>query len=438
MVLILFRSSILNYSETLDYLYNRLPMFTRIGKAAYKGNLDNTHQLMDMLGHPEKKLKCIHVAGTNGKGSTSHFFASILQEAGYKTGLYTSPHLKDFRERIRMNGNMIPENEVVDFTEKFKSKFEVIEPSFFELTVAMCFWWFEKEQPDICIIETGLGGRLDSTNVIHPLLSVITNIGLDHTDLLGKTLPLIAAEKAGIIKPERTVVIGERNPETDSVFLAKAKEMNAGLYFAEDNWKIENVEFIEENMVANISNQKTSIFKNISSGLNGIYQKKNLITVMQAIEILQQQDWNISEQNIRYGLLKVKENTGLMGRWQVLRQNPLTIADTAHNVDSVALVMLQLSQTPHQKLHIVWGMVADKDISGVLALLPKEAAYYFCNANLPRALPATELAKQANQFELKGNGYETVAEAYSSALNAADKEDLIFVGGSTFVVGEVV
>lgn len=428
----------LSYKETLDYLYSQLPMFTRIGTAAIKKDLTNTLALCKALHQPQEKFKSIHIAGTNGKGSTSHMMASILQEAGFKVGLYTSPHLKDFRERIRINGQMISEQEVVDFVEKHKALFEEIQPSFFEWTVSLCFQHFAQHKVDIAIIETGLGGRLDSTNVISPILSVISNIGWDHMDMLGDSLDKIAFEKAGIIKAKTPVVIGEALPETEPVFKDKAKSEKAEIIFAQKEYTLDYFSTTKNGVLCDVKKGNQMYFKNLDCDLGGIYQQKNIITLIAAIDILKEQGYPISENDIRSGLEHVKRNTGLMGRWQVLKEKPFTVCDTGHNVDGIKYVMEQLKAIRCSKIRMVFGMVKDKDISKVLALLPKEAEYYFCKANLPRALDEKELQAQAATFGLMGNCYASVNAAYQSAQKEASDSDVIFVGGSTFVVAEVV
>ncbi|MCL2416988.1 MAG: bifunctional folylpolyglutamate synthase/dihydrofolate synthase [Bacteroidales bacterium] len=404
------------YQSTLDYLFSQLPMYQRIGASAYKPNLDNTIKLLTELGNPETKFKSIHVAGTNGKGSTSHMLASVFQAAGYKTGLYTSPHLKDFRERVKINGICIPEQNVVDFVEENRALFEVIKPSFFEMTVALAFDYFAKEQVDIAIVEVGMGGRLDSTNVITPLLSVITNIGMDHMQFLGNTIEKIAAEKAGIIKPETPVIIGETNEKTAPVFLEIAKQNHSEISFADQHIFLENV----------------------TCDLLGIYQEKNIQTALAAIFRVKNLFPNLSEEAIREGLANVVKNTGLLGRWQIIGEKPLIVCDTGHNEDGIKQILQQLSQTPYRRLHTVFGAVNDKDITTILSLLPKDAVYYFCKPNLPRALNEKDLQQQAQKFGLLGDAFPTVAEALEAAKKSADSDDLIFVGGSTFVVAEVV
>jgi len=428
----------LSYQETLDYLYSQLPMFTRIGAAAIKKDLTNTLALCKALNQPQEKFKSIHIAGTNGKGSTSHMMASVLQEAGFKVGLYTSPHLKDFRERIRINGQMISEQEVVDFVETHRVLFEEIQPSFFEWTVALCFQHFAQHKVDIAIIETGLGGRLDSTNIISPILSVISNIGWDHMDMLGDSLDKIAFEKAGIIKSKIPVVIGEALAETEPVFKEKAKTEKAEIIFAQKEYTMDYFSTKKNGVLCDVKKGNQMYFKNLDCDLGGIYQQKNIITLIAAIDKLKEQGYPISENDIRSGLEHVKRNTGLMGRWQVLKEKPFTVCDTGHNVDGIKYVMEQLKAISCSKLRMVFGMVKDKDVSKVLALLPKEAEYYFCKANLPRALDEKDLQAQAATFGLVGNCYASVKEAYQAAKGEANDSDVIFVGGSTFVVAEVV
>lgn len=433
----------MNYQETLQYLFSQLPMYQRIGAAAYKEDLFNTIELCKVLNNPENKFKSIHIAGTNGKGSTSHFIASVLQEAGYKTGLYTSPHLKDFRERIKINGKMISEEEVCDFVSKYKIDFERIEPSFFELTVGMAFEHFAKHNVDIAVIETGLGGRLDSTNVISPLLSVITNISYDHTALLGDTLEKIAIEKAGIIKTNTPVVIGESS-EIDFVFIEKAKKENADITFASQNLKaIDECQIIDEGknlLQYNIVDAKTQsvVYPKIKSELLGSYQCFNIPTVLTALTKLAQVGFTIQKNHIHSGLKNVIHNTSLLGRWYVLNKIPLTVCDIGHNKSGIAQVLYQISKTKHNHLHFVLGMVNDKDIDSVLVMLPLNATYYFCKANIPRGLDVEVLCSKAQTFNLKGEKYNSVHDAYKAAQNNAQVDDLIFIGGSTFVVAEVV
>jgi dihydrofolate synthase/folylpolyglutamate synthase len=428
----------MNYNETLNWMFNKLPMYQRIGASAYKADLNTTINIINYLDNPQDSFKSIHIAGTNGKGSTSHSLASVFQEAGYKTGLYTSPHLRDFRERIRINGEMIPENEVVDFIEKHKDKLEELELSFFEMTVAMAFDYFRKEKVDIAIIEVGMGGRLDSTNVIKPELCVITNISLDHVKFLGENEEQIAAEKAGIIKPEIPVVIGETQEGSKDVFIKTAKEKNSPIFFAD------KIMDCRKDNTYSLDYQQFDIYKNNESYLKelkypllGNYQKKNLATVICALDILRD-SFKIEEKHIIDGLANVIKNTSLMGRWQVINKNPLAIADTGHNVAGINEVNRQLAETKYNKLHFVLSVVNDKDIDGILQLLPKEAEYYFCKADIPRGLSADILFEKATNSGLKGKVYESVRNAYSSALANAQEGDLVFVGGSNFTVAEVV
>ena len=428
----------MNYNETLNWMFNKLPMYQRIGASAYKADLNTTINIINYLDNPQDSFKSIHIAGTNGKGSTSHSLASVFQEAGYKTGLYTSPHLRDFRERIRINGEMIPENEVVDFIGKHKDKLEELELSFFEMTVAMAFDYFRKEKVDIAIIEVGMGGRLDSTNVIKPELCVITNISLDHVKFLGENEEQIAAEKAGIIKPEIPVVIGETQEGSKDVFIKTAKEKNSPIFFAD------KIMDCRKDNTYSLDYQQFDIYKNNESYLKelkypllGNYQKKNLATVICALDILRD-SFKIEERHIINGLANVIKNTSLMGRWQVINNNPLAIADTGHNVAGINEVNRQLAETKYNNLHFVLSVVNDKDIDGILQLLPKEAEYYFCKADIPRGLSADILFEKATNSGLKGKVYESVRNAYSSALANAQEGDLVFVGGSNFTVAEVV
>ena len=426
-----------DYQHTLDYLFARLPMFSRIGSAAYKADLHNTIQLCTLLGNPQNKFKTIHVAGTNGKGSTSHTVAAILQAAGYKTGLYTSPHLHDFRERIRVNGEMAEDAFVIDFTERLKPFIEEKEPSFFEITVGMAFEYFAICNVDIAVIETGLGGRLDSTNVITPILSVITNIGYDHVNILGDTLPKIAFEKAGIIKKGVPVVIGETLAETKPVFLNKAAAENAPIYFAYEKRCIADWEMHQNVLLATIADTQTDERKNYSLSLLGLYQLKNLLTVLEAIHQLKLQGFNISEPQIADGLLRVKKLTGLEGRWQVIHQKPYTVLDVGHNEDGIKQIIEQLHHCTFAHLHIVIGLVKDKDVSMVLSQLPKHATYYFTKAQIPRALSEILLMEQANEYGLNGHTYPSVNEALQAAVSHSSQHDMILVCGSVFVVGDV-
>ncbi|BBE19163.1 dihydrofolate synthase [Aquipluma nitroreducens] len=428
------------YQQVLDFLYSQLPMFQRTGAAAYKDNLDNTIRLDEMFDHPHRSFKTIHVAGTNGKGSVSHMLASILQEAGYKTGLYTSPHLKDFRERIRVNGEMITEEAVVRFTDLFQAKNELekIEPSFFELTVSMAFDYFRSMNVDVAVIEVGLGGRLDSTNIITPEVSVITNISFDHMALLGDTLPKIAAEKAGIIKKDVPVVVGETAPETRIVFEQFAEKVQARLAFADQEYLTDySMLTVDGKQSLNIRKNDQLIYSDLKLDLLGIYQRHNVPTVLKVIDLLNEKGWNLSESIIRKGLLNVIQNTGLLGRWQIIGHNPLVVCDTGHNQAGIKLVVEQINQTAWKALHIVIGMVSDKDQDKVLALLPTNAKYYFTKASIPRAAEPEVLAAKAERFGLSGDCYPTVRQALSVALANAGENDLVFVGGSTFVVAEI-
>lgn len=428
------------YQEVLGFLYSQLPMFQRTGPAAYKDNLDNTIRLDEMYDHPHHSFKTIHVAGTNGKGSVSHMLASVLQEAGYKTGLYTSPHLKDFRERIRVDGQMISEEAVVSFTESFRKKNEEekMEPSFFELTVSMAFDYFRAMQVDLAVIEVGLGGRLDSTNIITPEVSVITNISFDHMALLGDTLPKIAAEKAGIIKKDVPVVIGESLPEINLVFEQIAERVQTTLAYGDKEYQADySMMTMDGKQSLNIRKNGDLVFPDLKLDLLGIYQRHNVPTVLKTIELLNEKDWNLSDEMIRRGLVNTIRNTGLMGRWQILGHHPLTICDTGHNPAGIRLVVDQINQMAWKALHMVIGMVNDKDQDEVLSLLPENAHYYFTKAAIPRATEPEELAAKAERFGLKGNCYQTVLQALTAARKTAGENDLVFVGGSTFIVGEI-
>ena len=404
----------MNYNETTNWMFAQLPMYQNKGKVAYKKDLSNTIKLASHLGNPESKFKSVHVAGTNGKGSTSHMIASILQEAGYKVGLYTSPHLKDFRERIKINGNCVSKQFVIQFIKSNKSFFESNSLSFFEMTVGMAFDYFAKKKVDIAIIEVGLGGRLDSTNIITPEVSVITNIGLDHTQFLGDTLIKIAKEKAGIIKENITVVIGETQNEIIPVFKEIAKNKNSKITFADK-----------------------SIIDSFDSDLKGTYQKHNIKTAIQAVRELNKRDFKISGSNIKSGLLKIIENTKLLGRWQQLQSKPDVFCDTAHNKEGLVYVLEQLQEQEYKQLHIVLGFVKDKNLDEIIKLFPLDATYYFCQPNIPRGLEADVLLSKFEDYNYKGKAYASVNNAYKEALNKAKKEDLIFVGGSTFVVAEI-
>lgn len=405
----------MTYQQTVEWMFRQLPMYQRVGAKAFKKDLSNTLKLAEHLGHPESKFKSIHVAGTNGKGSSSHMLASVMQAAGYKTGLYTSPHLKDFRERIKINGSMISQEAVVDFIEKNKDFLQENKLSFFELTVGMAFDHFAKEEVDVAVIEVGMGGRLDSTNIIKPEVCLITNIGLDHTKFLGDTLPKVAAEKAGVIKPGIPVVIGERQKQTTPVFERVAEENKAELIFAQDRK-----------------------FSKHNTDLKGDFQNKNMKGVLATIEVLQKKGWNLREEDIKKGLNSVKLHTGLQGRWDVLQEHPRVICDTAHNKEGLVLAFKQLKKEEFLNLHIVLGVVNDKDLERVLPLFPKNASYYFCKPDVPRGLEAEDLKLKAAEYGLEGKVFETVKGAYETALAEALDEDLVFVGGSNFVVAEVV
>ena len=424
----------MNYQQTIDYLYNTLPMFSRMGSAAFKKDLTNTLLLCEQLDNPQKEFKSIHVAGTNGKGSVSHMLAAVLQTSGYKTGLYTSPHLYDFRERIKVNGAMCEEDFIVDFVERMKLSVEAIQPSFFEITVAMAFDYFALQKVDIAIIEVGLGGRLDSTNVIIPELSIITNIGWDHMNLLGNTLEEIAFEKAGIIKKNIPVVIGEKKKETETVFGNIALSKNASLYFAEENFSVKDYKLSNNSIIISVTDKNSNIH-NYELDLAGIYQTKNILAVLQAIEVLE--GWKITQQNIQTALKNVKGLTGLHGRWEVIHEEPTVVLEVAHNKDGIEQMLLHLQKISFDKLHIILGIVKDKDIEQVLQLLPKKANYYFTQAHIPRALNAQILQIKAAEFSLKGNYFDDVNTALEQALSTASKDDLILICGSIFLVAEV-
>jgi dihydrofolate synthase/folylpolyglutamate synthase len=411
-------------------------MFTRIGVQAYKKDLTNTVAFCDHLDNPERKFKTIHIGGTNGKGSTSHMLASVLQQAGYKTGLYTSPHLKDFRERIKINGEMMSEDEVTDFVNQHQKFIENLSPSFFELTVAMAFNYFANQEVDIAIIEVGLGGRLDSTNIISPELSIITNIGWDHMNLLGNTLPLIAAEKAGIIKPNVPVIISEYQEEVTGIFEKKAQDCNTSFLVAEKEWNVTDNQIIGHQRKLKLNSKEHSF--QLALDLTGTYQISNVKAVLSAVIQLNKLGFNIKEQAVITALANVKKLTGLMGRWQTLQSNPLIICDTGHNLDGMKLVLENINQVDYEQLHLVIGMVKDKDISKILALLPQNATYYFCAPNIERAKLALELKLEAKTFGLIGEDYPSVELAVLEAKKNANKNDFIFIGGSTFVVAEVV
>ncbi|HTA62063.1 MAG TPA: folylpolyglutamate synthase/dihydrofolate synthase family protein [Bacteroidia bacterium] len=436
----------MNYKQTLNYLYTQLPMFQRIGAAAYKADLNNTLAICKLLHNPENKFKSIHVAGTNGKGSTSHMLAAVFQQAGYKTGLYTSPHLKDFRERIKINGKEIPKKHITDFVEKYKNDFEKIEPSFFEWTVGLAFNYFAEEKVDIAIIEVGLGGRLDSTNVVMPLLSLITNISYDHTNLLGNTLPKIAKEKAGIIKPKVPVVISQTQSAVKKVFIEKAKTCKSKIYYADTIFIHQKENYLPKKSLTKHSYNKDKERFSVLSDLPGTYQKYNIAGVLTALDVLKH-DFKIKDKHIAKALANVKKLTGLHGRWELLNKHPRVIADTGHNKDGILQVMKSVNREFESgvvkgKLHVVFGAVNDKDITSIFTLLKtnkhfSSATYYFCKPNIPRGMELDVLYKAAKQVGLKGKTYPSVKEALSAAKKTAKANELIFVGGSTFTVAEV-
>lgn len=402
----------MTYEQCVDWMFSQLPMYQRTGKVAYKSDIGNIVQASEKLGNPHKDFKSIHVAGTNGKGSTSHMLASIFQEAGYKTGLYSSPHLKDLRERIKINGKMIKHESVIQFIKKNKNLFKNIGMSFFEMTVALAFHYFSKEKVDIAIIEVGLGGRLDSTNIINPDLSIITNIGLDHVELLGDSIEKIAYEKGGIIKPKTPILIGRKQFKTKNIFNKLAEQNQSNLFYSEScEYKCD---------------------------LKGSFQKENKNIAYTAVKILRNKGWNIKNKDIATGLKNIKKNTSLMGRWMTISHSPHTICDTGHNEDSIKMIIDQLKKINFNDLHIVFGMVNDKSIDIILNLLPKNAEYYFCNAQIPRSMNSKILFEKAKDFQLSGNYFKSVADAYNQAKLNAKEDDLIFIGGSTFVVAEVI
>ena len=412
-------------------------MFSRIGPAALKNNLNNTIRICDFLSNPEKKIKTIHIAGTNGKGSVSHMLASVFQFAGYKTGLYTSPHLVDFRERIRINGEMISKQSVEKFTHRIMPLIDEIQPSFFEVTVGMAFDYFVEEQVDIAIIETGLGGRLDSTNVILPELSIITNIGYDHTHILGNTLEEIAVEKAGIIKATIPIVIGRTQPETKNIFETRAREVGSVIYFADKQYTSTASHVSAALISVHLSNRQTGEELDIESDMSGLYQKENIATVLTSIHVLKQVGWNLPSAAITEGIGHTKQTTGLLGRWDVLSLNPLLISDVAHNIDGIKEILKQLHTIKYEKLHLVLGFSKDKDIEALLELLPKDASYYFTQAHIPRALAHDDLKVIGKSISIEGKSYDDVNLAIEEALLRAGPNDLILVCGSIFVVGEI-
>jgi dihydrofolate synthase/folylpolyglutamate synthase len=427
----------MTYQQTIDYLFSRLPMFSRIGAAAFKKDLTNTITLCKHLDDPHTKFKSIHVAGTNGKGSVSHMLAAILQTVGYKVGLYTSPHLKDFRERIKVNGQEVNEEFVIDFTEQTKALIEEIEPSFFEITVAMAFDYFAKEKVDIAVIEVGLGGRFDSTNIITPELSIITNIGWDHMNILGDSLEKIAFEKAGIIKQGIPVVIGETLPETKPVFEKIANEKNATIHYAKQSRNVLSWEWKDHELIVEVEEKGKTDHKKYHLDLPGIYQSKNLLTVLEACSVLKELKYNIYENDIKTGLQKAKKITGLHGRWEIIHEHPTIVLDVGHNEDGIKQIKQQLELTSYHELHIIIGLVKDKEVEKVLSLLPHSAHYYFTQAQIPRALNADVLTAKAADQNLHGEFYSEVNLAIKAAKGKAHKDDLILVCGSVFLVGEV-
>lgn len=427
----------MNYQETIDLLYSKLPMFSRLGASAYKKDLHNTIELCKRLDDPQNKIKTIHVAGTNGKGSVSHMLASVLSAAGFKTGLYTSPHLHDFRERIRVNGQMINKEYVISFTERTFHWFDEIEPSFFELTVAMAFSYFADQKVDIAVIETGLGGRLDSTNIINPVLSVITNIGWDHMNILGDTLEKIAFEKAGIIKNEIPVIIGQSQPHSCELFKKIAYERKAAIHFADQMFSVNEHHWSNGKLRLMVHNHRNENEEEYTLDMPGIYQLKNILTVLGSLQSLQELGWNINEEKVKTGLSHVIPSTGLHGRWEIIQLEPMIVLDVAHNEDGIRMILEQLEHVSYQNLHIIYGMVNDKDSSKVLPLLPKKAHYYFTKAHIPRAMNENELKLRASDYQLKGDAFENVKDALQKSLALADKKDLILICGSVFLIGEV-
>ncbi len=427
------------YSEVTDFLFSQLPMYQRLGKAAYKAGLETTLALDTHFNHPHKSYRTIHVAGTNGKGSVSHILASVLMEAGYKCGLYTSPHLKDFRERIKVDGEQITEKRVVRFVNQHRKLFDESNPSFFEMTVALAFQYFKETRVDVAVIETGLGGRLDSTNIITPVLSVITNIGHDHQEFLGHSLEEIAGEKAGIIKPGVPVVVGETREGINGIFKRTAMNLNAPIAFADSAIQTGyTLKTLDSKQRISLNRNGIPYYKDLECDLLGNYQAANIITALVSIEMLRQAGIQIEEPAVYKGMASVISNTGFYGRWQVLDNNPLVVCDTGHNPEGMQQVIAQIRNTPHKKLHFILGMVSGKDPGSILNLLPKEASYYYVRADIPRAMDPSELQSCGVRFGLKGKVCSSVVQAVESARNAAGPDDLVFIGGSTYVVAEVV
>ncbi len=427
----------MTYAETLDFLYTKLPMFSRVGSSAFKKDLTNTIILLEHLENPHQKFKSIHVGGTNGKGSVSHMMASVLQTAGYKTGLYTSPHIHDFRERIKINGVLADEFFVIEFVEKISGLIDQVKPSFFEITVAMAFDYFAQKKVDIAVIEVGLGGRLDSTNVIDPVLSVITNIGFDHMNMLGDSLSEIAFEKSGIIKENTPVVVGERNAESDEVFLQAAALHDSDILFAEDIYATTNYQWKQNQLIVEVQNQLIQNDHQFKLDLSGIYQIKNVCTVLSAFDVLYDKGFIIKDDIIKEGLANVVTNTGLTGRWQVIHKEPLIVLEVAHNEDGIQQMLKHINELSFQNLHIIFGIVKDKDTEAILQLFPPQAKYYFTQADIPRALPASEVKFTADNLNLTGEVFINVNEALQNVLSVAGKEDVIIVCGSIFLIAEV-
>jgi dihydrofolate synthase/folylpolyglutamate synthase len=430
-------SKIKTYQQALKYIYDRLPMYQRLGSAAYKKDLTNTIKLCEYTGNPQNNIKTIHIAGTNGKGTTTHIIAGGLQAQGYKVGVYTSPHYKDFRERIKINGTYIPKRFIIDFLNRYSKELEEIQPSFFEMTVAMAFLYFDEEKVDFAVIETGLGGRLDSTNVIIPLLSVITNISFDHQSMLGNTLAEIAGEKAGIIKNNIPVIIGESQKETDHVFIQKAIEMSAPVYFANDHIQLTQTGFTDQNKIYNIKYNQQIWIENLTTDLSGPFQERNIITGMYALKQLSE-TVNINIEKLKLFFADLKSKTGYFGRWQILGSNPLIIADSAHNEGGLKIILREIQELKYKNLHIIIGFVNDKELSSVLELFPKKAIYYFAKANIPRGLNAALLKTEGEKYGLSGKSYISVRKALAAAKIKAHSDDLVFIGGSIFVVAEVI
>lgn len=430
-------SIIKTYQQALKYIYDRLPMYQRLGSAAYKKDLTNTIKLCEYTGNPQNNIKTIHIAGTNGKGTTTHIIAGGLQAQGYKVGVYTSPHYKDFRERIKINGTYIPKRFIIDFLNRYSKELEKIQPSFFEMTVAMAFLYFDEEKVDFAVIETGLGGRLDSTNVIIPLLSVITNISFDHQSMLGNTLAEIAGEKAGIIKTNIPVIIGESQKETDHVFIQKAIEMSAPVYFANDHIQLTQTGFTDQNKIYNIKYNQQIWIENLTTDLSGPFQERNIITGMYALKQLSE-TVNINIEKLKLFFADLKSKTGYFGRWQILGSNPLIIADSAHNEGGLKIILREIQELKYKNLHIIIGFVNDKELSSVLELFPKKAIYYFAKANIPRGLNAALLKTEGEKYGLSGKSYISVRKALAAAKIKAHSDDLVFIGGSIFVVAEVI